>query len=157
MSKQKGTKWENRLVNILDEAGFGVMRSPSSGSATDREQPDVLAGRPGERIALEVKYIGQGDDYTYLDGKEIEALERFGEIFDAAPRVAGRWWRDASFYIYTLDELEKTETDGGNYRLEREPLVEDARISDGGAGVTVDGLAAGARLVDEDELGRTVA
>lgn len=157
MSKDKGSRYERRLVNTLDEAGYGVMRSPGSGGGTEREQPDVLAGREGERVAIELKYVGEGDDYTYLSAEEVAALRRFGEIFHAVPRVAGRWWRDASFYLYDLDELERTETDSGNYRLEREALDEDTKISDGGAGVTAAGLAAGARLVDEDEVARLVA
>lgn len=153
MSKEKGSRYERRLVNTLDEAGFGVMKSPSSGSGTEREQPDVLAGRDGERIALEVKYVGEGDDYTYLSAEELEALEVFAEIFDAAPRVAGRWWRDASFYLYRLEDLAPTETDSGNVRLEREALDEDMKLSDGGPGVTAAALEAGATILGEDELG----
>jgi len=137
VSKSKGDRYERRLVNLLDAAGFVVMRSPSSGSATEREQPDVYAARDGERYAFEVKYLGQGEDYTYLDGEEIEALEEFARVADAIPLVVGRWWRKPTFRLYFGREL--PETDGGNYRLDRDvPPIEV--LSDGGGGLDADDL-----------------
>ena len=69
MSQAKGDRRERELVNRLDEAGFAVIRSPASGSATSREQPDVLAG-DGERFyAIEVK--SSAGDPIYLTGEEV--------------------------------------------------------------------------------------
>lgn len=38
-------RYERELVNTFDAVGMGALRAPSSGSATGRELPDVLAGR----------------------------------------------------------------------------------------------------------------
>lgn len=38
-------RYERELVSALDECGYVAMRAPSSGSATDRDLPDLLAGR----------------------------------------------------------------------------------------------------------------
>jgi len=40
-----GARYERELVNALDACGYVAMRAPASGAATDRELPDVLAGR----------------------------------------------------------------------------------------------------------------
>jgi len=39
-----GDNYERELVNSLDAVGIPSMRAPSSGSATERELPDVIAG-----------------------------------------------------------------------------------------------------------------
>ena len=39
-----GDKYERELVNTLEAVGIPAMRAPSSGSATERELPDVIAG-----------------------------------------------------------------------------------------------------------------
>lgn len=118
MTKSKGDRYERRLVRFFDEAGYMVMRSPSSGSATDREQPDVFVGKRDERVAFEVKYEGSPDGIVYLDGEEVEALCRFATVFSADPRVAVRWKKDGAFYCYGVSDLD--ETNGGNHRVTRE-------------------------------------
>ena len=54
-SNRKGDRRERELVNRLDEAGVAVMRAPASGSATDRELPDGLAGDGGTCYAIQGK------------------------------------------------------------------------------------------------------
>lgn len=39
-----GDRYERELVNTLTTVGMAALRAPSSGSATDRELPDVLVG-----------------------------------------------------------------------------------------------------------------
>lgn len=118
MSKSKGDRYERRLVNLFDAAEYMVMRAPSSGSATDRDLPDVFVGKSGERVAFEVKYEGSTDGIVYLDREEVEALCRFATVFGCEPRVAVRWIRDGAFYLFRVDQL--GETDGGNLRVTRE-------------------------------------
>jgi len=44
MSHAKGSRYERELVNRFRENDWGALRLPSSGSATDADLPDVLAG-----------------------------------------------------------------------------------------------------------------
>ena len=115
MSQAKGGRRERELVNELDAAGFAVIRSPASGSATQREQPDVLAG-DGERFyAIEAK--SSSGDPIYLTGEEVEALIYFSRNFGAKARIAVRFDREG-WYFFHPGELHVT--DGGNYRVKKE-------------------------------------
>lgn len=115
MANRKGERRERELVNQLDEVGFAVMRAPASGSATDRELPDVLAGN-GERFyAIEAK-SSKGDP-IYLDGEEVNALTYFAENFGATPRIGVRFDNEAWAFF---DPENLYETPGGNFRVKKE-------------------------------------
>ncbi len=117
-SNAKGDRRERELVNALDEAGFAVMRAPASGSATERELPDVLAG-DGERFyAVEAK--SSAGDPIYLDGEEVEALLFFARNFGAKPRIGVRFDREDWFFFHPGDLYT---TDGGNYRVKKETAL----------------------------------
>jgi Holliday junction resolvase len=148
-SNRKGDRRERELVNRLDEAGFAVMRAPASGSATDRELPDVLAGDGGTFYAIEAK--SSSGRPIYLSGEEIEALIYFARNFGAKARVGVRFDRE-SWYFFHPGDLHTT--DGGNYRVKKETALaegegfesfvggpEQARLSDvdGAGGVGGDG------------------
>ncbi len=118
MANRKGERRERELVNRLDDAGFAVMRAPASGSATDRDLPDVLAGN-GERFyAIEAK--SSSGDPIYIDGDEVDALVYFAENFGATPRIAIRFDKEA-WAFFDPDEL--YETPGGNLRVKRETAL----------------------------------
>jgi len=119
-SNQKGDRRERELVNRLDEAGFAVMRAPASGSATDRELPDVLAGDGDRFFAIEAK--SSSGDPVYLDGEEVEALVYFARNFGAKPRVGVRFDREDWYFFHPAD---LHTTDGGNYRVKRERALAD--------------------------------
>ena len=112
MSNAKGDRRERELVNRLDEAGFAVMRAPASGSATERELPDVLAGNGDIFYAIEAK--SAAGDKIYLDGEEVYALVYFSRNFGAKPRIGVRFDHE-DWYFFHPDDLYKT--DGGNYRV----------------------------------------
>lgn len=118
MANRKGERRERELVNRLDAAGFAVMRAPASGSATDRELPDVLAGNGELFFAIEAK-SSRGDP-IYLDAEEVEALRFFAENFGALPRIGIRFdqhdWR-----FFDPDDLYVTP--GGNYRVKQETAI----------------------------------
>jgi len=132
----KGDRRERELVNELDEAGFAVMRAPASGSATDRELPDILAGRAdrssrsGEQgaesdtdseplfYAIEAK--SSSGNPIYLTGEEVEALVYFARNFGAKPRIGVRFDREPWYFFHPADLYV---TDGGNYRVKRETAV----------------------------------
>jgi Holliday junction resolvase len=110
----KGDRRERELVTALDEAGFAVMRAPASGSATERELPDVLAGDGETFYAIEAK--SSAGDPIYLSGEEIEALVYFARNFGAKPRVGVRFDREDWYFFHPGDLYE---TDGGNYRVKK--------------------------------------
>jgi len=120
MSNAKGDRRERELVNLLDDAGFAVMRAPASGSATERELPDVLAGNGDRFFAIEAK--SSAGDPIYLDGEEVFALVYFSRNFGAKPRVGVRFDHE-DWYFFHPDDLHRT--DGGNYRVKRETALAD--------------------------------
>ncbi|EMA43984.1 Holliday junction resolvase Hjc [Halococcus saccharolyticus] len=120
MSNAKGDRRERELVNELDDAGFAVMRAPASGSATDRELPDVLAGNDGDFYAIEAK--SSAGDPIYLTGEEVEALVYFAQNFGAKPRIGVRFDREAWYFFHPGDCYV---TDGGNYRVKKETALAD--------------------------------
>ncbi|PSP55593.1 nucleoid-structuring protein H-NS [Halobacteriales archaeon QS_1_67_19] len=120
MSNAKGDRRERELVNRLDEAGFAVMRAPASGSATERELPDVLAGDGDVFYAIEAK--SSSGDPIYLSGEEVEALVYFSRNFGAKPKIGVRFDRE-DWYLFHPAEVHQT--DGGNYRVKKETALED--------------------------------
>jgi Holliday junction resolvase len=119
-SNRKGDRRERELVNKLDESGFAVMRAPASGSATERELPDVLAGDGETFYAIEAK--SSAGDPIYLDGEEIEALLYFAQNFGARPRVGVRFDQEDWYFFHPGDLYT---TDGGNYRVKKETALAD--------------------------------
>ena len=115
---QKGSSRERELVDMFWEAGFGVVRAPASGSATERDLPDVLAGNGESFYAIEAK--SSSGDPIYLDGEEVTALEFFAKNFGAEPRIGIRF-DEREWSFFTPEELYVT--DGGNYRVKRETAI----------------------------------
>jgi len=125
-ANRKGDRRERELVNELDAAGFAVMRAPASGSATERDLPDVLAG-DGERFyAIEAK--SSAGDPIYLSGEEVESLIYFARNFGANARIAVRFDRE-DWYFFHPGDLHVT--DGGNYRVKKETALADGTDLDG--------------------------
>jgi Holliday junction resolvase len=118
MSSAKGDRRERELVNKLDGAGFAVMRAPASGSATERDLPDVLAGDGEQFYAIEAK--SSSGDPIYLDGGEVESLLYFSQNFGARARVGVRFDREDWYFFHPGDLYV---TDGGNYRVKQETAV----------------------------------
>jgi len=116
----KGDRRERELVTALDEAGFAVMRAPASGSATERELPDVLAGDGETFYAIEAK--SSAGNPIYLSGEEVEALVYFARNFGANPRVGVRFDREDWYFFHPGDLYE---TAGGNYRVKKETALAD--------------------------------
>ncbi|WP_340099039.1 Holliday junction resolvase Hjc [Salinibaculum salinum] len=120
MSNAKGDRMERELVNELDDAGFAVMRAPASGSATERDLPDVLAGNGEQFYAIEAK--SSAGDPIYLDAEEIESLLFFSRNFGARARVGVRFDREDWYFFHPGDLYT---TDGGNYRVKKETALAD--------------------------------
>jgi holliday junction resolvase Hjr len=125
MANRKGDRRERELVNLLDEAGFAVMRAPASGSATTRELPDVLAGDGETFYAIEAK--ASAGNPIYLTGEEVEALVYFARNFGAKARIAVRFDREDWYFFHPGDLYI---TDGGNYRVKKETALAEGEDFD---------------------------
>jgi Holliday junction resolvase len=124
-ANRKGDRRERELVNELDAAGFAVMRAPASGSATERDLPDVLAGDGDKFYAIEAK--SSAGDPIYLSGEEVESLIYFARNFGAKARIAARFDRE-DWYFFHPGDLHVT--DGGNYRVKKETALTDGEDLD---------------------------
>ncbi|MFB6107640.1 MAG: Holliday junction resolvase Hjc [Haloplanus sp.] len=138
---RKGDRRERELVNELDGAGFAVMRAPASGSATDRDLPDVLAGNGDDFYAIEAK--SSAGDPIYLTGEEVEALVYFAQNFGAKARIAVRFDHEDWYFFHPGDLYV---TDGGNYRVKKETALAEGTDFD-----ELVGHSSQARLGDESE------
>lgn len=156
-----GARYERELVNSLDAVGYSALRLPSSGSATARDLPDVLASTRvdlrgltveaattfSDAIAVEVK--STSETTAYADEAEIEALARFASEWGATPYLAGRFKGGSRSPHYLVRPTDARRTDSGNYGVpecdaeERAELLvwpetpgKDARLErlDGGDG-----------------------
>ena len=117
-SNAKGARRERELVNAFDDLGYGAIRTPASGSSTERELPDVLAGVDGAFYAIEAK--ASAGDPIYLDAEaDIEALETFAGKFGAYPLVGARFDRE-DWAFFTPVDLYRTP--GGNARVKKDDL-----------------------------------
>ena len=116
----KGDRRERELVNLLDERGFAVLRAPASGSSTERDLPDVLAGNGEVFYAIEAK-SSQGDP-IYLSGEEVEGLVFFARNFGAKARIGARFDRE-EWRFFHPSELHTTA--GGSYRIKKGRALTD--------------------------------
>ncbi len=127
MASDQGDREERELSNWLeDEAGWFAQRTGSSGAATDRARPDVIASRAhrhsrwGRVAMIEVK--GAADGTVHLDSHEVE------DLVEAANRAgAGAWVaikpdlrKHDQWHVFGAGQLH--ETDGGNYSVRKSDL-----------------------------------
>ena len=121
----KGASRERELVDMFWDAGFGVIRAPASGSATERALPDILAGNDDVYVAVEAK--SSGGDAVYVEGREVEELLEFSNRFGAKARLGARFDREDWFFFHP-GELHYT--DGGNYRVKKAFALEEGESFD---------------------------
>lgn len=133
-SKRTGAQVERGIATTLTRDGWTVIRSGSSGAGTDRDLPDVIAGkfpspcdeREGAAIiAVESKY--RSDTRIRLKEAEVEQLTRVAESFGAIPLVFCRWSGDTTAYGVKPEEMERT--DAGNYSIGHEQAHARANMS----------------------------
>jgi Holliday junction resolvase len=119
-----GAGHERELVReIHAKSEYVAMRAPSSGSATSRDLPDVLAGSRGRTLVVELK--SSGGDPIYIPEDEVQALTRFATAFGGQPLIASRWSsrsiQDATFYFSAPNRLYRT--DAGSYRAKYQDMA----------------------------------
>ena len=102
--KAKGTTAERELIHKFWAAGWAAVRVAGSGSMR-YPSPDILAGTPSRRLAIECKASGEG--YQYLDQEDVGQLEEFSRIFAAEPWFAVRFDGEG-WYFVSLEDLESS-------------------------------------------------
>ena len=126
-----GSHYERELVNVMDAMGYEVIRVPTSGGGTERELPDLIAGKRGDVYVIEAKY--RSTSTIYLSSEEIAALEKFADKFGAYPLIGVRFRLEHGDPAYGNDDRSgwyvlpvKTlyQTDGGNYRVKKETALD---------------------------------
>ena len=137
-SASQGSHYERELVNAFDAAGYGALRAPSSGSASDRPLPDLLVGRPrrvetatGELedvtdlLAIEAK--ATGSTTAYAEGAEVDALCEAARAWGAKPLLAARFKRRGEARIwYLVHPTDCRRTDGGRFGIPESDAEERA-------------------------------
>ena len=131
MTRRKGDRAERDLANTLaDDFGWHAQRTGSSGSATERPRPDVLACRrigwnqtgvtASRAAAIEVK--AWSDGVGHLDAHEIADLRAIAERSGARALVAVRpdLRTHDQWHVFDVDELH--ETPAGNFSVRKADL-----------------------------------
>ena len=133
MSGKKGSRYERELVNRFESVGWGALRCPSSGGGTDRQLPDVLAGKSVSRVPQWVEHdsgiidpevvetftdsyaieLKSGKSTTlYVDREEVKSLKSFAQSFGATPLLGARFTTQASstdVYLVKPEDARMTE------------------------------------------------
>jgi len=100
-AKRKGTQGERDLINKFWEAGWSAHRIAGSGS-NKYPSPDVIAGIPGRKIAIEAKVCNATK--KYFTEEEIYGLKEFCRIFGAEGWVSIKFSGE-EWYFMTLEDL----------------------------------------------------
>jgi len=115
----KGAKGENEIGELFAEEGYVWMRAPGSGTG-NRCLPDVILGKNGHTIVLEVKRADGDEKYIYLqkteEKDEVGDLMHFAEEFGADYYIAYRFDR-GRWHFVLREEMKKNEK---SYRCKRD-------------------------------------
>ncbi len=105
-NKVKGTKYENELYDMLNEAGYRCIRCAGSGTKKE-SNADLIAGKKGKKFAIEVK--SSKKPVKYITKEQIEDFIIFSEIFGLKSVIAVRFNHKGWFFINpkNLEETEK--------------------------------------------------
>ncbi len=116
MSGRKGSSKERELRRAFEAAGWFAIRSPGSSGGYD-----VIAGKNGHLLVMELKYISAGETVYFEDGELYGDSREDGGVEGVAKDLGGhayavvRWKRDTTFYALPVRLLDKT--DGGNPKI----------------------------------------
>jgi len=112
-----GSDYERKFARKLDERGYHVIRAPSSGSATQRDLPDIAFGKPGVQPCL-VELKTTGENIAYFTESEVAALQRFATAFSGSARLCARFKGDTAYYLHKPANTRRTETK--RYAIDRD-------------------------------------
>jgi holliday junction resolvase Hjr len=123
-TKRKGSAAERELLDTLWENGFAVIRAAGSGS-TSHDACDLIAGKGGKALAIEVKACG--GNKQYISREQMNELLMFSNAFGAAPIVAVKWTRKG-WGIIEATKMKQTGKHWGVLREEMVPLSEWLKV-----------------------------
>ena len=105
---RRGISGEREIIHILDSLGFAVLRAPSSGAGTKLDRPDIIAGKKGLHLAIEVKSTRK--ETLYIEKESVNQLVRFSIKFGADPIVAIKFMRKGWFLLEPKNLTQKNKT-----------------------------------------------
>lgn len=100
--KQKGTIAERELIHLFWKNNIPAVRVAGSGSMR-YPSPDILAGTPLKKFAIECKSIK--GKILYVPKKEIEDLKKFANNYGAQAFLAVKF---DIWYFLILEDLRET-------------------------------------------------
>jgi len=112
-NKEKGSKAERELYEMFVANHFRAVRVAGSGRM-DNADCDLIAGRPGEKYAIEVKSTKKSS--KYITKEQMNSFIVFSEIFGLTPVIAVRFNRLGWFFLNPGD----LEDSGKNWVLSME-------------------------------------
>ncbi len=111
-AKARGSAAERELLHKLHDCGWAVVRAAGSGS-TSVEAPDVIAGKKGMFLAIEIKYCSK--ERQYLRYEEIIDLIEFATRASCEAWIAVRYIRKG----WTFVKAAELQSSGKNYVIVR--------------------------------------
>jgi len=130
-----GAAAERSVVRIFDRAGWGALRAPTSGSATQRALPDVLVGReaasgplqPHHQRPWAIEVKATSAPRVYLTNHESDDLTAFAERFGAEPMVCAKFKsRGGTRTAYWFVPLANTREAGDSYAVDKDNARQQA-------------------------------
>lgn len=112
---KKGTEKERRLVRYLINKGYMAVRVAGSGAGTPDPRPDILAGTPKVKYAIELK--SSAKNMISISKKQVEELKEFCRGYGSRALVCVWFSFDKPCF---LDIRSLSRTKGGNYKVSRE-------------------------------------
>ena len=86
---KKGFDKERDLVDYLLCNGYEAVRVAGSGAGAKRGLPDIIAGNPNVKYAIELK--SSSKDNIHFKREQINGLISFSKSFGAIPVVAAKF------------------------------------------------------------------
>jgi len=99
-NKAKGSKIERELFQVFIENNYRAVRVAGSGMMENADC-DIIAGKKGEKFAVEVK--SSKSSTRYIEKEQIERFMIFSEIFELTPVLALRFNREGWLFIHPKD------------------------------------------------------
>lgn len=115
MTRSKGARYERELVGEFADCGWFAMRTSASGSATERELPDVIVAKDGNVLVVELKY--SQSKHIYVSPEKVAGLLWLAKMLNGRAYLVARWKYDATYYGYPPEMCYRTES--GSYRLSK--------------------------------------
>lgn len=119
-AKAKGSAAERELLDVLFDHGYAVLRAAGSGS-TQHDACDLIAGRGGKALAIEVKACAGASQY--ISAEQMQELLDFSAAFGAEAIVAVKWTRKG-WGVLPAAKLRKTGKHWAVQQKDMEPLAD---------------------------------